>query len=527
MDKRSDRKILGILFLFVFILEFLVSINSYTHDLYIRIDSAWFFMCGKAWMNGLIPYVDFADSKGPLLWLIYGIGYLFSNYNYVGVFWIECIFYTVTFFYCYKIGCLFLTNKKMALLCSMLMAVSFFCGAYHYEASAEDFCQPFIAAGLFYTLQLLYGLQKRERDMKIASFVIGIGFAATLLIKFTIAAMILILFFALFYYLIQCRKEWIGKSFLYAFFGISAVLLPFMLYFFYQGNFNDFINEYFIATTQTVVKDPSLGGMIKDYILEGWGSIFRLQMLRRIIVCFLIVNIALGCVFFYKKLSAFKWFPAILAFWFMCISMYHALGYYYQAFAVFAIFPIIMYLTFLHRFQLKKFHLPFFAGAILVLVMAGNLLFMRPNFFLNESKERTDFYYVSRILSQVDNPKIMFSFYDTGYGTPAHALPGCKYWTGQVGATEKMMSERALAVKQQLPDFVFVLTDFSNADYYMSLLQQSGYIKYHTWITQEGTKGYQTHLYGRPGFSLPSSDFRVSAMDILLKRRIISVKSDN
>ena len=27
-------------------------------------------------MNGLTPYVDFTDSKGPLLWLIYGIGYL-------------------------------------------------------------------------------------------------------------------------------------------------------------------------------------------------------------------------------------------------------------------------------------------------------------------------------------------------------------------------------------------------------------------------------------------------------------------
>ena len=39
-------------------------------------DSAWFFMCGKAVMNGLTPYVDFTDSKGPLLWLIYGIGYL-------------------------------------------------------------------------------------------------------------------------------------------------------------------------------------------------------------------------------------------------------------------------------------------------------------------------------------------------------------------------------------------------------------------------------------------------------------------
>ena len=61
-------------FVIAFAVLFLVSPDSYTHDLFDHMDSAWFFMCGKAWMNGMIPYVDFADSKGPLLWLIYGIG---------------------------------------------------------------------------------------------------------------------------------------------------------------------------------------------------------------------------------------------------------------------------------------------------------------------------------------------------------------------------------------------------------------------------------------------------------------------
>lgn len=28
-------------------------------------------MGGKALMNGFIPYTDFADSKGPLVWLFY------------------------------------------------------------------------------------------------------------------------------------------------------------------------------------------------------------------------------------------------------------------------------------------------------------------------------------------------------------------------------------------------------------------------------------------------------------------------
>ena len=63
----------------------LLSIDSPLHGVYGHNDSAWFFMCGKAVMNGLTPYVDFTDSKDPLLWLIYGIGYLLSPRNYGAV----------------------------------------------------------------------------------------------------------------------------------------------------------------------------------------------------------------------------------------------------------------------------------------------------------------------------------------------------------------------------------------------------------------------------------------------------------
>ena len=70
----SDKAVFGYLALFAFIILLLVSPDSYTHDVYFRVDSGCFFTAGKAWMNGMVPYIDFADSKGPLLWLIYGVG---------------------------------------------------------------------------------------------------------------------------------------------------------------------------------------------------------------------------------------------------------------------------------------------------------------------------------------------------------------------------------------------------------------------------------------------------------------------
>ena len=113
-----DKKVLFALAALATLLLFIISPDSYTHDLYARYDSAWFFMCGKAWMEGLTPYVDFADSKGPLLWLIYGIGYLISPYNYIGVFWLSCLWYSIIFYITYLTARIFLSGRRQAVVCA-------------------------------------------------------------------------------------------------------------------------------------------------------------------------------------------------------------------------------------------------------------------------------------------------------------------------------------------------------------------------------------------------------------------------
>ena len=106
---------LAFLFLmgYAFLLLFILSTDSYTHDLFPRVDSACFFTAGKAWMNGMVPYVEFTDSKGPLLWLIYGIGYLISHHDYIGVFWISCLWYSFTFYYMFLTAEVFLADHHV------------------------------------------------------------------------------------------------------------------------------------------------------------------------------------------------------------------------------------------------------------------------------------------------------------------------------------------------------------------------------------------------------------------------------
>jgi hypothetical protein len=97
-------------------------------------------MCGKAWMNGMTPYVDFADSKGPLLWLIYGLGYLISPRDYTGVYWISTIIFAIAFFYAYKSALLITCNRATAVLATAVIAFVLTVKWIHDETRCEDYC---------------------------------------------------------------------------------------------------------------------------------------------------------------------------------------------------------------------------------------------------------------------------------------------------------------------------------------------------------------------------------------------------
>ena len=107
-------------------------------------------MCGKAWMNGMTPYVDFADSKGPLLWLIYGLGYLISPRDYTGVYWISTIIFAISFFYAYKSALLITGNKATAAIATAVMAFLLTVKWVHDEPHSEDYCCAAIMPVAYY-----------------------------------------------------------------------------------------------------------------------------------------------------------------------------------------------------------------------------------------------------------------------------------------------------------------------------------------------------------------------------------------
>lgn len=143
------------LFIFSLLVLLWLSPDSYLmHDYGTRYDSSWFFTAGKAWMEGMTPYIDFADSKGPILWLIYGIGYLISPTSYHGVFWLTIVAYTIAFNFLWRTSRLFLSKRESLFVIASIPFFLFFI-AYHNEVRAEDFCMSGICGGIYYACNSL------------------------------------------------------------------------------------------------------------------------------------------------------------------------------------------------------------------------------------------------------------------------------------------------------------------------------------------------------------------------------------
>ena len=493
--------------LYAFVLLFFLSPDSYLRDLYYRCDSAIFFMCGKAWMNGMIPYVDFADSKGPLLWLIYGLGYLLNHHSYVGVFWISILFYTATLYIAYKLSRLFLEPRPAALCVALLPFVLFFF-YWHFEVRAEDFCYPFVLFCL-YTLCRVIKEEAIHRKTYIWLCIgMGISFMACLLMKWNIAAMIGCPMLCVFILSFK-RKVWL-LCLVSMVAGAVVLALPFVIYFLAFADIGAMIDEYFVNTLLTMHG--------KTNILDSLTFDRQMVIIEKLTFALLV-----GMLLFTWRYMRYFWL--LLCYLIFRVGLGTAgVGWYYFAILTpFALFFIIAAVSFFFsKFPRLEGYTTAWTALAILLTIGGDILHVNA-IFKDASVVRQEFYQAEYIMSQVEKPKIFWhTAYESGLGISAGSLPACRYWTRQNWATEEMDAAREEALRQRKPDFIpfFTKHPLEETDGHAKFTAL-GYVPY---ITMHNLSGdLNCTLYGRPGLKLPPEDFHVSQWDVWLKRNIFGI----
>lgn len=432
----------------------MLSIDSPCYEVWGRIDSSWYFTAGKAWMNGMVPYVDFSDSKGPLLWLIYGIGYLMSNYNYVGVWVMTCVAYISTTLLNYRTARLFLKSDWLSWSVSMLMLMVYFNGFIHYETKSEDFCQPFIALSLWVICRLAYGEQS-PRHFKHAAWMVGVSIGATLMIKFTVAAMVF--FFAIMLVLLAKRSllasikdvAWRMLA------GVMVVCLPFVVMYTCMGNVDDFLREYFIVTSRISSHPPRLN--VVEWVLSGG------------FLSWLIITMTLSTGTMFLMVRKYMWMPLVAFFWFLLITVQNAeWPHYYYGCMIFGLFGLIALAKCGEHYLLRT--KPAISIAVtLALVAVGGFSYYKallaPTFMpikheANKEFEKkgVEYYRHVDLVKRVDKPKIVFFNCNNviNVADETGGLPGCKYFAKQFGATDVMVESQYEDIKKNRPHFIYV-----------------------------------------------------------------------
>ena len=119
-------------------------------------DTNIYFTIGRGMTNGLMPYRDLFDHKGPLLYILYALGALMSGSSFLGVFLLQTVSLACTLFIGWHTVCLYGQGPLTLAAIPATAAITAACTAYTQGGSAEEFCLPALALAIFCTLATMH-----------------------------------------------------------------------------------------------------------------------------------------------------------------------------------------------------------------------------------------------------------------------------------------------------------------------------------------------------------------------------------
>ncbi|NGZ77199.1 hypothetical protein [Saccharibacillus alkalitolerans] len=117
------------------------------------VDANSFFTMGKGMMQGLVPYRDLFEQKGPLLYFIHGLAYLISNRTFLGVYLFETVSFALFLYGIHKIMTLFVGSRYSLIALPLFAAVLLNLPSFSHGDSAEEFTLPLLAFSLYSLLR--------------------------------------------------------------------------------------------------------------------------------------------------------------------------------------------------------------------------------------------------------------------------------------------------------------------------------------------------------------------------------------
>ena len=430
LNDKKKKKLLMIVFCFSlsFILLFLCSRCSFLYPFNGWDDFNSFYTMASSWANGLIPYRDLFEQKGPLLYLIFMIGYFISPGKFTGMFILEIIFFGLVLYVSSKIIDMFINEKKypkgkylILLLYGVLMvsSISFVEGG-----SSEEFNLLFTTITIYYIVKYLKNgnlVDISYKDLIICGLCCGLS----LMIKYTTVGLwfIMMAYICIKLFMLKRYKESIRKGLLF----LLMMFIPFglfLLYFYMNDAMNDFLNVYFYINMFKYSSDSSF----ISSILMSFTGIF-LSFFSNFVLAGIIYLLFLH--FLGKMIKGeFKFNLTKKQILFVGIILFNLVVLYYeQTFRVYALvsafyvvlFVLIYFYKFYHKYRLFKI------GCLIYVICA--LLFSVDFKYIGAKRNDVVQYRFADIINDYgDVTLLQYRSIDEGFYTTTDILPSVRYF---------------------------------------------------------------------------------------------------
>lgn len=209
-------------------------------------DANIFYTAGKAMMNGQVLYRDVFDHKGPLLYLVYGIGWLLDHTGFFGVWLLEILAMTAFLYTGLRTvqAVAGPVHPAWALLPGAAVTAA---ATFAHGGSAEELCLPLLAAPVWAAMRFFGEEPSCRHPLPLwQAALLGVAAGCVLWVKFTMLG--LFAGFALALAVGYLRAGWgvrLVQSIAAWLAGMVFTLLPWLVYFGANGALGDFFGTYF------------------------------------------------------------------------------------------------------------------------------------------------------------------------------------------------------------------------------------------------------------------------------------------
>lgn len=305
----GDKKHLVIISCYIFIFLFFCSKMSPLYPINEWADVNVYFNVGKGMFSGMTLYTDIFDHKGPLIFIIYGLGSMVSGNSFIGLFIFQIIAWLLAIYSVFLTAKLFVKNTT-AFIITLLTPLAFLSYMYN-GGSAEEMVLLLSIISTYFFVSYFVQTGSKQHNPRYM-FVHGVLTAMVFMIKLNLMLFWFFPLLAIFITLLW-KKEY--KNFLFNYVaylaGFMLVTLPIIIYFLCNGALNEAYHVY-IELNKQYSNTESYSYLITN----GFNKLYK--EFRVHLVWYIIISIGV----FYFPYKFFNTWIARVAFMFSGISLF-------------------------------------------------------------------------------------------------------------------------------------------------------------------------------------------------------------